>query len=84
MLSGAGQEKKYMQGQTTYPILRSKFEEFAVYNANYDGFIEMVKDHHECVLVGEEAQEAQAFANGLQGQVTEDEIREYCEKYLSE
>lgn len=84
MLSEIGQAKKNAPGQTTYPILRSVFEEFPDYNANYDGFIRLVNDYHECILAGNENCMAQIFVSGLRDKAKKEEIQEYCEKYISE
>lgn len=84
MLSEIGQAKKNAPGQTTYPILCSVFEEFPDYNAGYDGFIRLVNDYQECVLTGNDSRMAQIFVSGLEGKAEKEEIREYCEKYISE
>lgn len=84
MLSEIGQAKKNAPGQTTFPILRSVFEEFPDYNANYDGFIRLVNDYHECILTGNENCMAQIFVSGLRDKAKKEEIQEYCEKYISE
>ncbi len=84
MMSEIGQAKKNAPGQTTYPILRSVFEEFPDYNANYDGFIRLVSNYGECVLLGSENRQAQVFVSGLKGKTKEEKIRDYCEEYVSE
>lgn len=84
MLSEIGQAKKNAPGQTTYPILRSMFEEFPSYNANYDGFIRLVDDYNECVLAGSDDRQAQVFVSGLQDRAKEEKIQSYCEEYVSE
>ena len=82
MLSEIGQAKKNAPGQTTYPILRSMFEDFPSYNANYDALIRLVNDYNECVLAGSEERLAQNFVAGLEGKAGEKEIQEYCERYI--
>ena len=84
MLSEIGQAKKNAPAQTTYPILRSVFEEFPSYNANYDGFIRLVNAYNECVLVGDEDWKAQIFVSGLEDKAKKEEIQSYCEGYSSE
>lgn len=84
MLSEIGQAKKNAPGQTTYPILRSTFEEFPSYNANFDGFIRLVNNYNECILVGSENRMAQLFVSGLKDKAKEEEIQSYCEGYISE
>lgn len=84
MLSEAGQAKKNAPAETTYPILRSKFEEFAEFNSNYGGFVRLVDDYRECILVGREKQAAESFVSGLGEKVAVDEIQSYCEEYGSE
>lgn len=84
MLSESGQTKKDAPGQTTYPILRSKFEEFPDYNAGYGGFIRLVSDYQECILVGGESRAARRFASGLEKKADVEELQSYCEKYVSE
>lgn len=84
MLSEIGQAKKNAPAQTTYPILRSVFEEFPSYNANYDGFIRLVNGYNECVLVGDEDGKAQIFVSGLEDKAKKEEIQSYCEGYVSE
>ncbi len=84
MLSEIGQAKKNAPAQTTYPILKSAFEEFPSYNANYDGFIRLVNDYSECVLIGSEDRAAQDFVSGLKEISEEEEIQSYCERYISE
>lgn len=84
MMSEIGQAKKNAPGQTTYPILRSVFEEFPDYNANYDGFIRLVSNYGECVLLGSENRQAQVFVSGLKDKTKEEKIRDYCEEYVSE
>lgn len=84
MLSDAGQAKKTVPGQTTYPILCKRFEEFAENNSSYDGFLKLVNGYSECVLAGSESREAQSFVNGLGSQATVEQVQSYCEKYVSE
>lgn len=84
MLSDAGQAKKTVPGQTTYPILRKRFQEFAENNSSYDGFLKLVDGFNECVLVGSESREAQSFVDGLGNQATAEQVQGYCEKYVSE
>lgn len=84
MMAGDGQAKKNTRGQTTYPILKSKFEEFPAYNARYGGFFRLVDARSECVLAGSESRVAQRFAAGLGKKETEEELQRYCEGYVSE
>lgn len=84
MMTGDGQAKKNTRGQTTYPILKSKFEEFPTYNARYGGFFRLVDARSECVLAGSESRAAQRFAEGLRKKATEEELQRYCEAYVSE
>lgn len=84
MMTGDGQAKKNTRGQTTYPILKSKFEEFPAYNARYGGFFRLVDARSECVLAGSESRVAQRFAAGLGKKETEEELQRYCEGYVSE
>ncbi len=78
MLSEIGQSKKLAPGRTTYPILRNTFEEFPSYNAGFAGFVQMVVDYKECVLVGKWGRDAQKFVSGLEGKKIK-EIGSYCE-----
>lgn len=84
MMTGDGQAKKNTRGQTTYPILKSKFEEFPAYNARYGGFFRLVDARSECVLAGSESRAAQRFTEGLRKKETEEELQRYCEAYVSE
>lgn len=84
LMSEIGQAKKNAPGQTTYPILRSVFEEFPDYNANYDGFIRLVSNYGECILAGKEKRQAQVFVSGLKDKTKEEKIRDYCEEFVSE
>ena len=79
MLSEIGQSKKQAPGQTTYPILCSAFEEFPSYNAGFGGFVQMVVDYKECVLIGKWGRDAQEFVSGLSGKDA-GEIESYCEE----
>lgn len=80
MLSEIGQAKKLAPGQTTYPIFCGTFEEFPSYNAGFGGFVQMVADYKECVLVGKWGRSAQKFVFGLEGKETKEEIKSYCEE----
>lgn len=80
MLSEIGQAKKLAPGQTTYPIFCGAFEEFPSYNAGFEGFVQMVADYKECVLVGKWGRSARKFVSGLEGKETEEEIKSYCEE----
>ena len=84
MLSEAGQAQKNAPSETTYPILRSKFAEFADFNSNYGGFVRLVDQYKECILVGKEKQAAQIFVSELGDKADAEEIWDYCEKYVSE
>ena len=83
MLGETGQEKKTAPGETTYPILKSMFNQFGAFNANYDGFINMVNEYHECVLVGELTGKIEKFSTGLGDTADTEEIQEYCVKYVN-
>ena len=83
MMGEKGQEKKTAQGNTTYPILKSQFKEFSTYNANFDGFIELVNDSYPCILVGNITGKVKVFSDGLNGITEPEQIKEYCEKYVS-
>ena len=84
MLGETGQEKKTAPDETTYPILKSMFNQFGAFNANYDGFINMVNEYHECVLVGNLTGKIEKFSSGLGEAVDVEEIQEYCLKYVNE
>lgn len=84
MLSESGQSKKTAPGATTYPILRSAFQEFPTYNGGYGSFIKLVENYSECMLVGSETRDAQKFADGLGKKASEEELWSYCEEYVAE
>lgn len=83
MLGETGQEKKTAPAGTSYPILTEMFEEFGSYNANYDGFIRLVKNYQECILIGSITGKAEQFATGLGKTTGDTEIKSYCEQYVS-
>lgn len=83
MLGEAGQEKKNAPDETTYPILRSVFQEFPSYNANYSGFINLVKKQYQCVLVGDLTGKIHRFSEGLQNETDDARLQDYCEAFVS-
>ena len=83
MLRDTGQEKKTAPGETTYPILKKMFNQFASYNANYDEFIELVDEYYPCVLVGELTGKAEKFSDTLENMAEGEEIQNCYEKYVS-
>lgn len=83
MLGETGQEKKTAPTETTYPILKSMFNQFASYNANYEDFINLVNDYHQCVLIGDVTGDVKKFSEGLGKTAEEEKIQSYCETYVN-
>lgn len=83
MLGEKGQNKKTAPSETTYPILRSQFEEFDTYNNKYGDFEKLVNENYQCVLVGDLTGKVQKFVAGLGSITDDDKIQDYCEQYVS-
>ena len=81
MLSESGQSQKNRPAQTTCPILRKKFLEFADYNANCSTFCELVKNSNPCVTTGPDNREMTALVSGLGKMSKPKKIQEYVEAY---
>jgi hypothetical protein len=83
MLSQMGQEKKTAPGETSYPILKTEFNEFGEYNANYKTFPELVNQQYPCVLLGRETGQSSKFVSGLESVPVKDSyvtmLQEYCD-----
>ncbi len=83
MLGETGQEKKTAPDETTYPILKTMFNQFGSFNANYDGFVNMVNGYHQCILVCDETGKIEKFSDGLGDVADEGEMQEYCMRYVN-
>ena len=84
MLQETGQDKKANSGDTTYPVLRSSFEDFPTYNSGYKDFVDLEKLRQPCVLVGVESQQADAFVDGIGKTEDAKELKKYCSTYVKE
>lgn len=81
MLSESGQSQKNRPAQTTCPILRKKFKEFADYNANCSTFCDLVNSSNPCVTTGPDNRETIALVSGLGKEKTQEKIQAYVEAY---
>jgi hypothetical protein len=89
MLQQAGQSEKTTSiGATTYPILRSEFEEFQNYNSGFADFLRLEEQYYDCILVGSESGKAYQYINGLNAIDTKEgiqvkDLESYSETYQS-